>query len=314
MRAFASLCAAVLLAAAFFLSACGGGQNSVADTLWQAGELKVHFLDVGQGDCAIVELPDGKKVMIDGGNGSAENDRRIAEYLDELGIEKLDEMILTHSDADHCGGLESVLDAVEVSRVRLPCKATLASDATYFSFYQRALETVPAVEYSRRYGYIRGDTYDYFLMFLWPRFADAAPESDPNYYSAVIWLEYEGLSVLFTGDMTAETEDVLTKEYALDSGIFSVGDMQVRLESTEVLKVAHHGSDTSSGREWLELLSPEAAVISVGAGNNYGHPSDRVVADLHAVMPDGELYRTDECGNIVLSSAGGGAYTIVCGS
>lgn len=285
-----------------------GSGDGYPPSEWTEGELRVHFLDVGQGDCTLLQLPDGKNILIDGGDGSSEHDRKIGQYLDAAGVDKLDYMILTHSDRDHCGGLESVLEEVSVSCAYLPYAATLADDETYFSLYESVVRQVPSLRFSRRYETICGENGEYFFFFLWP-YTDNDAETDSNYNSAVIWLEYEGLSVLFAGDMTTETEDMLAAEYALDPSVFTLGDMEVRLESTEVLKVAHHGSNTSSGREWLELLTPEAAVISCGRDNDYGHPSDRVLSDLRAVSPDGEIYRTDESGDIVLTSAGGGKYS-----
>ncbi len=277
---------------------------------WTEGELKVHFLDVGQGDCTLVQLPDGRTVLIDSGNGSRENDRRIGQYLDAAGVETIDYMILTHADLDHSGGAEEILKDVPVACAYLPYIPDLDSDKEYLSLYESVVREVPSVRLSRRYESIRGENGEYFLFFLWP-YTDNDGAGDPNYNSAVVWLEYEGLSVLFAGDMTAETEETLAAEYALDPNVFTLGGMEVRLESTEVLKVAHHGSNTSSSREWLELLRPEAAVISCGRENGYGHPSDRVIGDLCSVMPDGEIYRTDECGDIVLVSEGGGKYTFL---
>ncbi|MBQ9081065.1 MAG: hypothetical protein IJY26_00315, partial [Clostridia bacterium] len=213
------------------------------------------------------------------------------------------------ADKDHFGGVESVLNEVEVHHVYLPYQATLASEEAYLSLYQTALKKAFTVAYSERYMHIQGENY--FLMFLSPKSPSFTEGMEDNEASAVVWLDYLGTSVLFAGDMTNQTEASLLHEYTLLDGIFDLKDMHVNLESTEILKVAHHGSAYSSSLPWLELLNAETAIISCGAGNSYGHPSSQALENLRIANPDTQIYRTDECGTIVLTATGKSTYATV---
>lgn len=292
--AFLVLFAGMLLLLCLGLTACDNDKS-----LWQTGELKMHFLSVGQGDCTLLELPDGKKVMIDGGDGQKENNVCIEKYLKTQRIKKLDYVILTHADQDHYGGLENVLNQVEVSYVYLPRQAKLSDGDGYFSLCQTALKKALNVHISERYEAVAGENY--FLTFLWPQNAELNDGEDTNASSAVIWLDYLGTSALFTGDMPQEIERQLMREYALDPTIFNLGNRVVDITSTEILKVSHHGSASASSLAWLELLNFNTAVISCGVNNEYGHPSAATLENLRAASPNGQIYRTDECGNIVIT-------------
>ena len=300
---FLALAAVMLLLLCLGLTACDKDKS-----LWQTGELKMHFLSVGQGDCTLLELPDGKKVMIDGGDGQKENDVCIENYLKTQKIKKLDYVILTHADQDHYGGLENVLNQVEVSYVYLPRAATLSDGDGYFSLYQAALKEALNVHIFERYNTIAGENY--FLTFLWPQDFVLNDRQDTNYSSAVIWLDYLGTSALFTGDMSQEIERQLMREYALDPTIFNWQNRAVDITSTEILKVSHHGSASASSLEWLELLNFRTAVISCGVNNEYGHPSAATLENLRAASPNGQIYRTDECGNIIITVRKEGGYDV----
>ncbi len=272
----------------------------------KAGELRIHFLSVGQGDCTLIEFPDGKKMLIDGGNGAGENDKKIVAYLRALRVKTLDYMLLTHSDADHCGGLERVVENFKVSRAFLPHKATLTSTETYRSLYEAVLRKVSAVEYSERYDYIAGENY--FLMLLSPKSLTVTEDADDNETSAVAWLDYQGVSALFAGDMTAETEEDILRDCTLEPYVFTVNGKRADLNSTEILKVAHHGSAGSSTLKWLQFLNFKTAIISCGVNNSYGHPAKDTLDRLYVANPQARVYRTDDCGDIVVTVTQDGKY------
>lgn len=282
------------------------------------GELRIHFLDVGQGDCSIIEFPDGRTMIIDGGNGQEENTSRILRYANALKIDRFDFMLLTHADSDHCGGLEQVLDVKGAGRVYMPDIRDPSVNDRYAAFYAVLAENGETERgVSHRYLQIssRSEDYPYTLTFLSP-YRSGNPgslydkinsgdytDTDMNDSSAVVWLGYAGTGALFCGDISSEVEKRLIGEYEL--GFFD--GYGVALENTEILKVSHHGSGTATDAEFLRFLGVKTSVISCGADNVYGHPSPEVCDRLLA--SGAELFRTDRDGNVMITVSSDGSYS-----
>ena len=268
----------------------------------KAGEMRVHFLDVGQGDCEIVELPDGKIMLIDGG-ANEESATRIMRYLNALQIDTIDYLLITHADSDHCGGLKTVVKYKKIDRAFLP-RTDETENGAYAAVYAEILEKGYKWEYSARSVDLSSDgEFSYTLRFLYPYSLDEGKPITNNESSAVVWLDYQGASVLLTGDAPAETEELLMRDDRL--GLLSE---EIELTETELLKVAHHGSSDSTSAEFIEYLGVEQAVISCGVNNPYGHPTAEVLTALSA--RDVEVYRTDEQGDLIwtVSKAGDHAF------
>lgn len=265
-----------------------------------AGELRVHFLDVGQGDCTVIEFPSGDVVLIDAGDGSFLNRIHTVRYLKALAPAHLT-MILTHADADHYGGFEALVEAFGADAFYLPAAG---EDTPEYAALLDAVERSGAeTGVMTRYGVI-ADRSGAYLACISPRSLD---EEEGNEASSVFYLRYEGVGVMLAGDISSAVERRLVRENALLEGIFDCGDFRVRPEETEILKVSHHGSAYSSCTEWLSLLSPEAAVVSCGAGNSFSHPSPEALGRISAV--GAEIYRTDELGDVIVGIHEGG-YTL----
>lgn len=265
-------------------------------------EVRIHVLDVGQGDCAVVEMPDGKAVVIDGGDGSWEHNNHILRYLKGLGSPALT-VVATHADLDHCGGLSSLFGAFEIEKLYLP--ALDASNEPYRTLLATAEEYGCGTERLSRYDVLEGGSA-YFVC-ISPYSVD---ETDGNDSSAVLYFSYAGVNALFCADISEEREARLLREYELSEELgehlFDSGDHAVRLEETDVVKVSHHGSDGSSSAAWLDLLSPQTALISCGAWNSYGHPSGGALERLQAAGAD--IFRTDELGDLMLTISPDGTY------
>lgn len=226
---------------------------------------RITFFDVRQGDAALLEIPGGCRVLVDAGSGGRLYERFdagrdvILPYLRREGIRKIDLLIVTHSHDDHYGGASSVLGGIPVGT--LVISRGCAGDprqASALSVEGASPRFVPAQ---------RGDTLvagggPAFLV-RWPAKGMALPRWGPNNLSIVFLAELNGWRLLFTGDIEAKAESSLVRS----------GD---RLDC-DILKVAHHGSSTSSRAAFLRLSSPRAAVVSVGAGNRYGHPYAEVM-------------------------------------
>lgn len=266
----------------------------------EEGELRVHFLDVGQGDCTVIEFPSGDVVLIDAGDGSFFNRIHTVRYLKALAPAHLT-MILTHADADHYGGFEALVQAFGADAFYLPAAG---EDAPGYAALLDAVERSGAeTGVMTRYGVI-ADRSGAYLACISPRSLD---DEEGNEASSVFYLRYEGVGVMLAGDISSAVERRLVRENALLEGIFDCGDFRVRPEETEILKVSHHGSAYSSCTEWLSLLSPEAAVVSCGAGNSFSHPSPEALGRISAV--GAEIYRTDELGDVIVGIHEGG-YTL----
>lgn len=261
------------------------------------GELRMHFIDVGQGDCTVIELPDGKVMMIDGGDNSATTKKQILRYLNALKIDVIDYLIITHADRDHCGGIDEVVKWKKVLNAYLPT-ASKTEDGEYAEAYAALAESeCNLVQASRLTAFPQSDERLYTLAFLYP-YAESEYEND-NAASSVLWLDYMGVSALFMGDAPQEVETLLVR----DDKLGFLETIGVELDSTEIVKVAHHGSGYSSSSAFLEYLNVETAVVSCGKDNPYGHPSDRVLTDLKAV--GASVYRTDEDGHIITTISSG---------
>ncbi len=244
------------------------------------GDLQISYLDVGQGDCSFLLLPDGKTILIDAGN--PENGQKIIQYIRDTGTDTLDYVIATHPHADHIGGMAEVIRAFDVKNVYMPKKPHTSE--TFENFLDTIEEKGLTISTARS-GKVLFDDGSLKAEFLAP-IGDSY--ANLNNASAVLMLTYRSNRFLFMGDAEGEVEEEI-----LESGIHI---------SADVLKVGHHGSDASSTRPFLEAVHPSVGIISVGAGNSYGHPDLLTLAVLGDMGV--EVWRTDEKGTIVVTSDG----------
>ena len=265
--------------AAIFLLLCILLFSSCDDTI-PAGDLQISYLDVGQGDCSFLLLPDGKTVLIDAGN--PENGQEIIQYIRDTGTDTLDYVIATHPHADHIGGMAEVIQAFDVKNVYMPKKSHTSE--TFENLLDTIEEKRLTIETARA-GKVLFDADGLRAEFLAPI---NESHSNLNNASAVLLLTYYNHRFLFMGDAEKEVESEL-----LEDGT----DI-----SADVLKAGHHGSDTSSTRSFLKAVSPSVGIISVGENNSYGHPDPLTLATFADMGV--EIWRTDEKGTIVVTSDG----------
>ncbi len=247
-------------------------------------ELRVDFIDVGQGDATLITTPAGKRVLIDGGPGPA--GQALASFVCPRGAAPLDLVLLTHRHADHLGGLHPVIKA---------CGARLYMDAPYphpspaYAALLRLIEArgIPVRQAQRGRDIDLGGGARLTLLSP-PDPQITGSRSDVNSNSVVARLAYGKVTVLFTGDAEAPTETWL-----LSAGVMT---------PATVLKVAHHGSRYSSTARFLKVVRPEVAVISLGADNGYGHPGAQTLDRLRKI--GARVYRTDSDGRITLTTDG----------
>lgn len=245
---------------------------------------EVHYIDVGQADASLV-MCDGHYMLIDGGN--AEDSDLIYAYLKEYGIKKLDYMICTHAHEDHVGGLAGALNYAQVDNILCPTKEYDTKEFESFVKYvnqQNKDITIPTsgMEFSI------GSAACTIL-------AVNTIESDPNNSSIVMKVDYGNTAFLFSGDAEQEVERVI-----IEAGC----DI-----SCTVMKVPHHGSDTSLSYRWLNESMPKYGVISVGKDNQYGHPMEDTLSKLRDA--DVIVYRTDMQGHIICISDGNNVEFVV---
>ena len=264
------------------------------------GELRIHFLDVGQGDATVIELPDGKTVLVDGGDDTDPNKTTLLRYLNALKIEVIDYLIVTHADADHCGGLDTVLKYKQVRNAYVP-NIQSSTGVQYEEFYT-ALEKENCQTHTLARMKVCKET-PYALSLLAPYSTDEEDETlDDNARSGVAWLHYQGVGVLLMGDAPKAVETALVADAR--NGLLQA--FAPALTQTQIIKVAHHGSNTSTTAEFLKYVNAETAIISCGKNNVYGHPSKETLD----VLEEAEIttYRTDTQGHIVVTISDDGNY------
>lgn len=267
----------------------------------EEGETRLHFLDVGQGDCTIVEFSDGELLVVDGGAGDYWEKIKLVRYVKGLHAEKIS-LLLTHADRDHYGGLTALLGAFEIERCYLP--QVSSENGSYLAFLDAVEKNGCATAALSRYDSIRRDGAYLVCLSLLP-----TEETDENDASTVLYFNSYGVRALLCGDITSSCERQLLREYGTDGSHFQSGDLTVDLQGIDVLKAAHHGSAGSSSAEWLQLLRPDVLLVSCGAGNSYGLPAGEALARFRTCSPEGKIYRTDEAGDVIVSIKDGG-YTV----
>lgn len=303
-------------------SLAGKNLTTTVDTL---KDLVITFLDVGQGDCIILELPDGKNMIIDSGKTSNSNKNAISSFTAERGITTFDYLLLTHQDADHVGNMDWVIDTYEVKYIFRPNIKTTNSKLEdvenlpedfntgnscdsniYAQFMLSAYNEGCPVEifykdsdFTNTILYME-ETYTYSFDFLTPT-ADNASDikySNANDYSPIVLFKYCETSIMFTGD----AEEKNLGEYVLTYG---------NTYNVDILKVGHHGSENATTSAFVEAIDPEYAIIQCGAGNSYGHPHAEALNRLSGYDSNMIIYRTDNNGNIELTVEVDGTFDFV---
>jgi len=252
----------------------------------RSDNLKVAFLDVGQGDAIFIETPERKQILIDGGanRGVIRQLSKVMPFYDR----SIDMVILSHPDADHVGGLPAVLEDYQVDFVM---ESGVNSDSETYSEFKKLVEEEGAKKILAQQGQVINLGDGVSLNVLFP--VGDVSEFETNTASIVLKLVYGKNSFLFTGDLPKSVEKYLVESF---------GDYL----DVDVFKLGHHGSKTSNSELFLGFASPEYAIASVGENNRYNHPDKQVLDLLDNFGID--LFRTDEDSVIVFESDGSNLY------
>lgn len=244
------------------------------------GQMKVHFIDVGQGDSILIQTPK-QNVLIDGGTRSSGSS--VVSYIKGLGVTRLDMVIGTHPHEDHIGGLIAVLQQIPAAEVIDP--GVIHTTKT-FSDYLDAIEQNENTTFTEgRAGMTRDLGGGAKMQILHP---SSPSDSHLNNASVVTRLTFGEISFVLSGDAESAAENqILGRGYML---------------SSTILKIGHHGSKTATTQKYLDAVKPKAAIIMCGKGNSYGHPHDETLSKLAAAEID--IYRTDDHGTIIVTTNG----------
>lgn len=246
-------------------------------------DLRIYFIDVGQGDSTLLITPTNKKILIDSGGsetGSFDVGKNtLVPYLLDRKIMFLDYIFISHFDSDHCDGFKYLLNNIKVKNIIVSKQYESTNN----------FEEIMSIANKKKINIIKVEVGNVLNIDRFVRFKIFSPEKtltdDINDNSIVMKLEYNSFSCLFTGDISKKIEQNLVKKYGKE------------LKST-VLKVAHHGSKTSSDKEFIKLVNPKISLIGVGKNNKFGHPNEQVLKILKQI--NSKIYRTDLNGEIIL--------------
>ena len=294
------------------LSTAGGYETTVTEL----EDLKITFLDVGQADCIIIELPDGKNMIIDSGDFNSDQSV-ISNYTTANNIDTFHYLLLTHQDRDHVGNMDWVLENYKVNFIFRPNTYTshssasslpetfnpvinnenayVSTSAAYAEFMVASYNEGCTVEIFNKDSDFTNtiicgeDKYSYTFDFLTPvATREQVMYENPNDYSPIFVLEYADRTIMFNGDAEVEAIEEYLTNY---SGNY---------KNIDVLKVGHHGSSNATTAEFLSAVDPEIAIIQCGLGNDYGHPHQAVLNMLnnHGGV---DIYRTDTNGTITVN-------------
>ncbi|MDO5015161.1 MAG: ComEC/Rec2 family competence protein [Clostridia bacterium] len=267
------------------LSRAFGKLGTESENIATKQSFYISFIDVGQGDCALIKCDD-KYMLIDAGDSSAVS--KIESHLKAVGCKELDYVIITHPHADHIGGMPQIINDFKVNNVVIPdiSSENLPSTKTF-------INTLKAIKESKAKVFKAQDTDEFdFGNAKVEIFSPKTKNDSLNNLSVVMKITYGKNSFLFTGDMEKDVESKLLKKFADNTKIFK----------SDVLKVAHHGSSTSSSKKFIQAVKPEIAVISCAENNDYHHPHSSVLKTLEENKV--KIYRTDKNSTISVGSDG----------
>ena len=259
--------------------------NTISNKIFQ--EIKIYFVDVGQGDSTLIQTIEGKNILIDGGGsefGSFDvGESILLPYLLDRRITTIDYLMISHFDSDHIGGVFAILENLEVKNIIISKQGETSENLK--KFYEitnnKGIRTIIV----KKGDIVEIDKYSHFEI-LFPE-DNLIEDNILNNNSIVARFNSLDFSILFTGDIEEIAEKRLCELYSGTD----------KLEAF-VLKVAHHGSKTSSTEEFLELVKPKIALIGVGKNNNFGHPNIDVIERLENM--GSKIYRADNCGEIII--------------
>ncbi|WP_324729132.1 MBL fold metallo-hydrolase [Lysinibacillus fusiformis] len=267
----------VVLLCIFLLAGCTEVVKTEQVPVTAGHEMRVHFIDVGQGDSILIESPNGKTMLIDGGVKGA--GQQVVSYLKELGVNKLDQVVATHPDADHIGGLIPVLQTIPIEQFY---------DSGKVHTSQTFEEMLMAIDQKNIPYYVpkTGDLIEFDKDVTVKVLNANEHATDNNDASIVLKVVYGNVSFLLTGD----------------AGIALEKEMMQNDVTATILKAGHHGSNTSSSEEFIRTVKPEVTILSYGEDNKYGHPHAEVVDRLQAMGSN--IYATAESGTIIVATDG----------
>ena len=300
---------------------CGDYSNGQVDNTNQTYG-QINFVDVGNGDCTIINLPDGKILMVDCGLNTNKNLSAITSVLKGFNAQQIDFLILTHPDADHVGGAKQIIKQFNVKTAFIPNIAKLQQFEQFNEVVKQLKATNCIINYSDCYQSISGQ--DYYIAFLSPLATDGQgysyysefnalsepSNSQINDLSPIMYIEYKGVRTVLTGDASSVQENLVLDNLATGFYDAVYGVNKIRLAHVEYLKLANHGDDGSCCERFLQLLSPKNAIVSCGANSN-GYSSSTILARLGEINPTAKVFRTDVYGTIGVKIPSQQSYTTI---
>ena len=318
----------IFLALCFaFLFACDGDSDDGGEKTYGGGNYKdffeysdgfsVNYLSVGNGDAIFINFGDGKTMLIDCAEKNDLNYKTITRYLDAYAKDGIDYLVLTHPDSDHTGNAADIIENYAVKTAYIPDLSSPENFVTYYKAYEKVMSKASAGETEVKYSSVckGGFGEDYYFIMLSPNkkgTTDSAydginktenpSETARNDLSPIIYLEYKGVRFVFTGDAGFTQEKIALANCdeigIVDQFLKAKGKTPVNLYDIDFLKVSHHGADDASGEEFLRVLAPTNAVISVGGDNIYGHPHKATMGRLNAANENCNFYLTSVEGTV----------------
>lgn len=295
----------------------------VKENMNEKGVLRVSYVDADFGDCTLIELPDGKNVLIDGGDGAYPDTLHILQFLNSHGVGTIDYLVCTSVKDEHCGGLAEIIKYKNVGYAYIPyCLNTRITDE-YHSFVSALEQRGIDFCYAGVGEGIYNDEYGYYLTFLSPSnyLSDQSAYKDMNTEptaenienaSVVTWLQYDGTAFAFTSDVRAEGLKSIVDRYSVSVQLgqpFCESDgHSVRLEDCKIVTAAGHAGKNNTYAPWYDLIKPEQAIISVGK-NFADYPSLQALSDICNycdplyTMYDGDITVTVSGGNYTVTTA-----------